>query len=140
MASRSNKKTLSVVHKDATKSATRFGSALDLISGDSQMELPAPTLLRSDIMLCLKDVITDQLPVRRSDIQGSTKPGDLAEMDIQGWGICLANFAAGLGRRRDIYEFYDHRERYTQDTFQIEFKDIYSYLEERIRGQFTGIE
>lgn len=117
-----------------------FLAALTTEGSTSENNLPGPVLLRSDVSVCLKDVITDHIPVVRSEIGAETQPSKLGKMDRQGWGTCLYLFELYLQIRRPIYAFYDHKPRYTQDTFDMKFPKIIDYLARRIVAQYNGNE
>jgi hypothetical protein len=95
--------------------------------------------MQVDVHVCLLDAMTDNFPVRRSDIGPQTKPSNPPiSADAQGWGVCLASFGDYLRHLRPIYGFYVHKPKYTADTLNSEFPEIVLYLKQKILAQFRG--
>jgi hypothetical protein len=103
--------------------------------------LPGDIEMQVDTHVCLLDAMTDNFPIKRSEIGAKTVPSKLPiGADAQGWGICLAGFREYLHQRRPIYAFYVHKPRYTEETIDEPFPAIVLYLKQKILAQFGGEE
>ena len=102
--------------------------------------LPGEGQIRADVYTCLLDAITDQFPVARPDIEHDTVPSkNPIGADGQGWGICLATFAAYLHSLRPAYIFYVHKPAYTQATLDEPVSKIVPYLAKAVITQAKGL-
>lgn len=135
----------------STKKSARTGSTLAAAAANDALAprstasiasadgLPTETQLQVDVHICLLDAMTDHFPIRRTDIGPTTVPSKPPiGADAQGWGSCLASFGEYLRRLRQIYGFYVHKPRYTDDTLSKPFPDIVLYLKTKLVGQFEG--
>lgn len=101
--------------------------------------LPDSSQMQVDVHVCLLDAMTDNFPIKRSDIGANTVPSKPPiGADTQGWGICLAGFGDYLRRYRDVYAFYVHKPRYTEETIDKRFPEIVLYLKQKIIAQYNG--
>jgi hypothetical protein len=112
------------------KKSTRL-DVTGTLSDSSQMQV--------DVHVCLLDAMTDNFPIKRSEISSNTVPSKPPiGADGQGWGICLASFGEYLRQYREIYKFYVHKPRYTDETIDKTFPDIVLYLTHKILDQYSG--
>jgi hypothetical protein len=101
--------------------------------------LPGDTQMQVDVHVCLLDAMTDNFPIRRSEIGAKTVPSKPPiGADAQGWGLCLAGFGEYLHQLRPVYAFYVHKPRYTEETIDEPFPAIVLYLKQKILAQFGG--
>jgi hypothetical protein len=103
-------------------------------------ELPGDVQIRIDIHVCLLDAMADQFGISRSDIGSDTVPSeDPIAATAVGWGTCLARFERYLQELRPLYGAYDHQERYTEATLDLEFSAIKTYLYEALIEQLDEV-
>jgi len=104
-------------------------------------ELPGNIQLQVDVHVCLLDAMTDTFPITRKEIGANTVPSKPPiGANARGWGIGLASFGEYLRQCREIYKFYVHKPRYTEETIDKKFPDIVEYLTQKILDQFQGKE
>jgi hypothetical protein len=104
-------------------------------------ELPGNIQLQVDVHVCLLDAMTNNFPIKRSEIGANTVPSKPPiGADAQGWGIGLASFGEYFRHCREIYKFYVHKPRYTEETIDKTFPDIVLHLTEKILDQFNGTD
>jgi hypothetical protein len=102
---------------------------------------PDNSQIQVDIHVCLLDAMTDNFPIKRSDIDANTVPSKPPIGAVpKGWGICLASFGDYIRRYREIYAFYVHKPLYTEETIDKKFPDIVLYLKKKIIAQYSGKE
>jgi hypothetical protein len=122
----------------AFKRALGTVTSLGLTSPPS-VELPGNMQMQVDVHVCLLDAMTDDLPIKRSDIDANTVPSKPPiGANAQGWSICLAHFGEYLHKLRQIYTFYVHKPCYTEETIDKRFPEIVLYLTQKILDQIPG--
>jgi hypothetical protein len=107
--------------------------------GASNASLGGDMQIRTDVLVCLMDAITDRFPITRDEIELDLVPsGKEIGADEGGWGVCLQLYASYLRALRPVYGFYVHKPKYDKATLDLELHEIQIYLRNELVAQSGG--